>query len=111
MPVAIKLVKHNMILLEDGTYRQTVTLVYTDDEVSTTFFSGSYSYTDTEIILQATKGIAEGIDIPNERLPEPETYVRFKRTLISKEVYYSESPQLNEHNELKYPIILTFIKA
>lgn len=109
-PVAIKLVQHTMTIQEDGTYKQSVVITYADDSDSTASFSGVYTYSDTEISFQTTGGIAEEKTIPEERLPEPETYVRQKKTLVSKDAYYAESPERNEKNELKYPIVLTFIK-
>lgn len=109
-PVAIKLVQHTMTIQDDGTYTQTVVIIYADDSESTASYSGVYTYSDTEITFQITSGIAEGKTIPEERLPEPETYIRQKKTLTSKESYYAESPERNEQNVLKYPIVLTFIK-
>ncbi len=110
LPVAIKLVRHTLKINTDGTYEQTVSLVYSDDTTSRSFYSGLYTYTDTEITLQATEGISETQLIAPNRLPEAETYIRKKKTLTSKEVYYAESPERNEQNELKYPIVLTFFK-
>ncbi len=109
-PVAIKLVQHTMTIQSDGTFQQQVLLTYADDTVTSASFSGIYSHSDTEITFRITGGIAEENTIPEDRLPEPETYVRQKKTLVSKDAYYAESPERDENNELKYPIVLTFIK-
>jgi hypothetical protein len=110
MPIPLKNVAHSMTISADGSYEQMVTLVYADDSSSITTFKGTYTYTDSEITIQPTEGAAGDKTIPRERLPGPETYIRNKRTLTAKDIYYSESPERDENNQPKYPIILTFRK-
>jgi len=109
-PVAIKHVQHTMTIRNDNTFEQQILLTYANDTVSSASFSGTYTYTDSEIVMQKKAGLVENKPITEERLPEPETLIRHEKTLTSKDAYYAESPERNEQNELKYPIILTFVK-
>ncbi|MCD1653515.1 hypothetical protein K7J14_02230 [Treponema zuelzerae] len=110
MPVAIKLVEHVMTVNEDETFEQSVNLQYVDDTVSISSYSGTYTFSDTEITLHMTRGFSDNEIILEDRLPGNESYLRQKNSITAKEVYFSESPERDEYNQLKYPILLTYTK-
>lgn len=109
-PVAIKLVRHTMTIKKDKTFQQDVAVMYVDDAIVMGSYSGSYTFSDEEIVLYFNEGIVDGVAIPKEQLPEPEAFIKQEKTLVSKEAYYAESPERDENNKLKFPIMLVFRK-